>query len=63
MTDGDRIKTEARKALRLDLADRLAAVRAKLSADLTSERPNNASSRPSTSSSSRTSTRTHRTFA
>lgn len=35
MTDGDRIRTEARKALRIDLADRLAAVRAKLSSDLT----------------------------
>jgi hypothetical protein len=35
MTDGPRIKAEARKALRIDLADRLAAVRAKLSSDLT----------------------------
>jgi hypothetical protein len=35
MTDGDRIRTDARKALRIDLADRLAAVRAKLSSDLT----------------------------
>ncbi|HEX4340946.1 MAG TPA: DUF4403 family protein [Polyangiaceae bacterium] len=35
LSDGDRIKMEARKALRLDLADRLAAVRAKLSSDLT----------------------------
>jgi hypothetical protein len=35
MTDGPRIKEEARKALRIDLADRLAAVRGKLSSDLT----------------------------
>jgi hypothetical protein len=35
MTDGDRIKTEARKALRIDLVERLAAVRSKLSSDLT----------------------------
>jgi hypothetical protein len=35
MTDGDRIRADARKALRIDLADRLAAVRAKLSSDLT----------------------------
>lgn len=35
MKDGDRIKTQARKALRLDLAERLASVRAKLSSDLT----------------------------
>lgn len=35
MTDGDRIKADARKALRLDLAERLAAVRGKLSSDLT----------------------------
>jgi hypothetical protein len=35
MTDGDRIKTQARKALRLDLAERLASVRSKLSSELT----------------------------
>jgi hypothetical protein len=35
MTDGDRIKTRARQALRLDLAERLANVRAKLSSELT----------------------------
>ena len=35
MTDGPRIKEAARKALRIDLADRLAAVRGKLSSDLT----------------------------
>jgi hypothetical protein len=35
MADGERIKTEARKALRLDLTQRLSAVRAKLSNDLT----------------------------
>ena len=35
MADGPRIKTDARKALRIDLSDRLAAVRAKLSSDLT----------------------------
>jgi hypothetical protein len=34
MTDGERIKTEARKALRLDLSERLQAVRKKLSSDL-----------------------------
>ena len=34
MTDGERIKTEARKALRLDLTERLQAVRKKLSSDL-----------------------------
>jgi hypothetical protein len=35
MTDGPRIKEQARKALRIDLSDRLAAVRGKLSSDLT----------------------------
>jgi uncharacterized protein DUF4403 len=35
MTDGERIKTEAKKALRLDLTDRLQAVRAKLGPELT----------------------------
>lgn len=35
LSDGERIKTDARKALRLDLADRLRAVRAKLSSELT----------------------------
>src|SRR5450432_1673662 len=35
MADGERIKTEARKALRLDLTERLQAVRKKLSSDLT----------------------------
>jgi hypothetical protein len=35
MTDGERIKLEARKALRIDLVERLAAVRSKLSSDLT----------------------------
>ena len=35
MTDGARIKAEAKKALRIDLGERLAAVRAKLSSDLT----------------------------
>jgi hypothetical protein len=35
MTDNSRIKTEARKALRLDLTERLSAVRTKLSSDLT----------------------------
>ena len=35
MTDATRIKTEARKALRLDLTERLHEVRAKLSSDLT----------------------------
>jgi len=34
MTDGARIKAEAKKALRLDLTERLQAVRAKLSSDL-----------------------------
>jgi hypothetical protein len=34
MTDSERIKTEARKALRLDLTERLQAVRKKLSSDL-----------------------------
>jgi Domain of unknown function (DUF4403) len=34
MTDGEKIKTEARKALRLDLTERLQAVRTKLSSDL-----------------------------
>ena len=34
MTDGARIKAEARKALRLDLTERLQAVRSKLSTDL-----------------------------
>ncbi|HWZ87421.1 MAG TPA: DUF4403 family protein, partial [Polyangiaceae bacterium] len=34
MTDGERIKTEARKALRLDLTERMQSVRKKLSADL-----------------------------
>jgi len=34
MADGERIKAEARKALRLDLTERLHAVRAKLSSDL-----------------------------
>lgn len=35
MTDGERIKNEARKALRIDLVERLQAVRARLSSDLT----------------------------
>jgi hypothetical protein len=35
LTDATRIKAEARKALRLDLTERLQAVRAKLSSDLT----------------------------
>lgn len=35
MKDGERIKADARKALRLDLTERLREVRAKLSADLT----------------------------
>ncbi len=34
MTDGEHIKAEARKALRVDLTERLQAVRAKLSSDL-----------------------------
>lgn len=39
LTGADRIKTEARRALRVDLTDRLAAVRAKLSSDLTFRTP------------------------
>ena len=35
MTDGEHIKAEARKALRVDLTERLQAVRAKLSSELT----------------------------
>jgi len=35
LSDGERIKAEARKALRLDLTERLRAVRAKLSSELT----------------------------
>jgi hypothetical protein len=35
MTDGERIKTQARKALRLDLTERLRQVRTKLSSELT----------------------------
>lgn len=35
LKDGDRIKAEARKALRLDLSERLHAVRSKLSSELT----------------------------
>jgi hypothetical protein len=34
LTDADRIKTEARRALRVDLTERLAAVRAKIASDL-----------------------------
>jgi hypothetical protein len=39
MSDGDHIKTEARRALRVDLTERLAAVRAKLSSDLSFATP------------------------
>jgi hypothetical protein len=39
LSDGDHIKTEARRALRVDLTERLAAVRAKLSSDLSFSTP------------------------
>jgi hypothetical protein len=39
LTGAERIKTEARRALRVDLTERLAAVRAKLSSDLTFRTP------------------------
>jgi hypothetical protein len=39
LSDAERIKTEARRALRVDLTDRLAAVRAKLSSDLSFTTP------------------------
>ncbi len=39
LSDAERIKTEARRALRIDLTERLAAVRAKLSSDLSFATP------------------------
>jgi hypothetical protein len=39
MTDGDRIRDQAREALRLDIGERLRSVRAKLGSDLTFGRP------------------------
>jgi hypothetical protein len=39
LSDAERIKTEARRALRIDLTERLAAVRAKLSSDLSFTTP------------------------